>query len=211
MLNLLRGEYGVDCVKQQTSIPFVECIPSMGELRKADLEFSDKFIHILLKKALEPLTEYDYILIDTSPHLGLLSQSAIVASDLVLIPIEICDASIKAYGDVLNTIENANMAGYHPKVYTVLTRVSMRSKKKTQEYKEHLDLEIQTKRFKTSIRETILFKDAFRESKSIFQLSRGKKSTGAEDYRELAKEIMSVSKEKQSPKRKTTVSRKERI
>jgi chromosome partitioning protein len=206
ILDVLRGDYGVDYVKQETVIEGVDCLPSISALRKADVEFSDRFVHILLKKALEPLKEYDFILIDTSPHLGLLSQSAIVAADKVLIPIEICDASIKAYGDVLHSIKNANTAGYFPQIFTVLTRVPTRSKRKSEEYMAHLDGETETTRLKSTIRETILFKDAFRASTSIFHLPRGKQSAGANDYRNLAKELLHASSPQKSLKRKAKVS-----
>lgn len=207
IMNVLRGEYSLEYVKQPTSTPGVDCVPSVSELRKADIEFSDKFIHLLLKRALAEVQGYDYILIDTSPHLGLLSQSAIITADLVIIPIEACDASIKAYGDVLLTIKNANMAGYFPRIFTLLTRVSLKSKKKNEEYLEHLREE-KTESFQTVIRETILFKDAFRASKPIFQIPRGQHASGANDYRDLAKEVIRVSKTQKTSQRKTTVSRK---
>lgn len=207
LMNVLRGEYSIEYVKQPTCVPGVDCVPSVSELRKADIEFSDRFLHLLLKKAITDISGYDYILIDTSPHLGLLSQSAIIASEMVIIPIEPCDASIKAYGDVLASIKNANLAGYSPRVFTLLTRLSLKSKKKNLEYQEHLRQE-STETFKTCIRETILFKDAFRSSKPIFFLPRGKNSAGANDYRSLAKEVIRVSENSKSTQHQTAVSRK---
>ncbi len=207
LMNVLRGEYSIEYVKQATCVPGVDCVPSISDLRKADLEFSDRFLHLLLKKAVSEVRGYDYILMDTSPHLGLLCQSAIIASDLVIIPIEACDASIKAYGDVLLSIKNANLAGYSPRVFTLLTRLSLKSKKKNLEYQEHLRRE-PTETFKTCIRETILFKDAFRSSKPIFFLPRGKNSAGANDYRALAKEVIRVSETKKPTQHQTAISRK---
>jgi chromosome partitioning protein len=65
-----------------------------------------KKITFLLKKALEPLrSEYDFIIIDCSPSLGLITVNALSAADSVMIPVQCEFYALEGLGKLLNTIK----------------------------------------------------------------------------------------------------------
>lgn len=67
--------------------PVVDIIPSNGLLTGAEREFTGPGSERILKDALHAVSSnYDFIVIDSPPELGLLSANAVVASDVVLIP-----------------------------------------------------------------------------------------------------------------------------
>ena len=70
----------------QTKIPKLDLVPSTLNLAGAELELGGKMgREWLLKKAMENIpAEYDYIIIDTPPSLGLFTQNALMASQEVL-------------------------------------------------------------------------------------------------------------------------------
>lgn len=69
----------------------VDLIPSVAALQGAERQLVDEVgREFLLKQALEHVRQdYDYILIDTMPHFGTLTQNALVAADAVLVPISV--------------------------------------------------------------------------------------------------------------------------
>jgi chromosome partitioning protein len=61
----------------------------------------------MLKKALESVkNEYDYIIIDCAPSLGLITVNALTAADSVVIPIQCEYFALEGLGKLLNTIKN---------------------------------------------------------------------------------------------------------
>lgn len=107
---VLEGKLTIkDCVIK-TSFDGLCLVP--GNLRLAGLEASlysnvvpEPFA--LLKKALSPIrNDYDYIILDCPPSLGLLSINAMVASDSVIIPIQCEYFAMEGVASVLSSISN---------------------------------------------------------------------------------------------------------
>src|SRR5438270_2723103 len=91
----------------KTDIPFLDLIPSHIDLVGAEIEM----IHypnreMVLKQLLEPLrNEYDFIIIDCSPSLGLITVNALTASDSVVVPVQCEFFALEGLGKLLNTIK----------------------------------------------------------------------------------------------------------
>ena len=88
--------------------PNVDVIPSHIDLVAIEIELVDKENReYMLKKSLDSIKdEYDYILIDCAPSLGLLTLNALTAADSVIIPIQCEYFALEGLGKLLNTIKN---------------------------------------------------------------------------------------------------------
>ncbi|MBW7840433.1 MAG: ParA family protein [Chitinophagaceae bacterium] len=91
----------------KTEIPFLDVIPSHIDLVGAEIEminYPDR--ESVLKNILEPLREsYDFIIIDCSPSLGLITVNALVAADSVIVPVQAEFFALEGLGKLLNTIK----------------------------------------------------------------------------------------------------------
>lgn len=92
----------------KTSSPNVDLIPSHIDLVAIEIELVDKDEReYMMKKAIIDLkNEYDYILIDCAPSLGLLTLNALTAADSVIIPIQCEYFALEGLGKLLNTIKS---------------------------------------------------------------------------------------------------------
>lgn len=91
-----------------SNAPNVDVIPAHIDLVAIEIELVDKDEReYMLKKAIsEVKSEYDYILIDCAPSLGLLTLNALTASDSVIIPIQCEYFALEGLGKLLNTIKS---------------------------------------------------------------------------------------------------------
>ena len=91
-----------------TSSPNVDIIPSNIDLVAAEIELVDKENReYMLKEALKEIkNEYDYIIIDCAPSLGLITINALTAADSVIIPVQCEYFALEGLGKLLNTIKN---------------------------------------------------------------------------------------------------------
>ena len=110
ILEVLHGQARFDEAVQKSQVPGLDFIPS--NLRLASLEAS-LYEHtvdqpfLLLKKALTDIKgQYDYIIIDCPPSLGLLSLNSLAFSDTVLIPVQCEYFALEALAAMLATISN---------------------------------------------------------------------------------------------------------
>tara|TARA_B100001250_G_scaffold81365_1_gene67021 strand:- start:16719 stop:17483 length:765 start_codon:yes stop_codon:yes gene_type:complete len=95
-----------DCILN-TKSPNLDLIPTNIDLVGAEIELvSMKEREYQLKKVLKPIIEnYDYIIIDCAPSLGLLTLNALSASDSVIVPIQCEYFALEGLGKLLNTIK----------------------------------------------------------------------------------------------------------
>ncbi len=96
-----------ECI-QPTNSPNLDIIPSHIDLVAAEIELVDKENReYMLKEALMPIKdEYDYIVIDCAPSLGLITINALTAADSVIIPIQCEYFALEGLGKLLNTVKN---------------------------------------------------------------------------------------------------------
>ena len=89
-----------------TQIPGLSLIPSTAALSGAEVELVDQQRRShRLSDALASLTQYDHILIDCAPSLGLLTLNALVAADAVLVPLQAEFFALEGLSQLLGTIE----------------------------------------------------------------------------------------------------------
>lgn len=179
-----------EAIVKSTS-PNVDIIPAHIDLVAIEIELVDKENReYMLKQALEKIKDdYDYILIDCAPSLGLLTLNALTAADSVLIPIQCEYFALEGLGKLLNTIKsvqkihNANLdiEGLLLTMYDSRLRLSNQV---VEEVQKHFNEMV----FKTIIQRNVKLSEApsFGESIIAFDAT----SKGATNYLSLAEEII---------------------
>ncbi|MDR0657737.1 MAG: AAA family ATPase [Mediterranea sp.] len=144
----------------------------------------------ILKKILEPLkSEYDYILIDCSPSLGLITVNALTAADSVIIPVQAEYFALEGISKLLNTIKVIK-SKLNPKLEIegfLLTMYDARLRQANQIYdevKKHFHELV----FQTVIQRNVKLSEA--PSYGIPTILYDAESIGAKNYMALAKEII---------------------
>lgn len=91
----------------KTTIPHLDLIPSHIDLVGAEIEMINyPNRELVLKKILESIAnEYDLIIIDCSPSLGLITVNALTAADSVVIPVQTEFFALEGLGKLLNTVK----------------------------------------------------------------------------------------------------------
>jgi chromosome partitioning protein len=143
-----------------------------------------------LEKALLPVRdEYDFIMIDTPPSLGLLTINAFVASDGVIVPVQCEYLSLRGLVQLENTLamvrENLNP---HVEIQGILPTMYDRRTLHSREAVEILQENFGELVFDTKIRKTIRFAEA--PVKGVSVLKYDPAGEAAQLYRELAKEVL---------------------
>jgi chromosome partitioning protein len=143
-----------------------------------------------LEKALAPVREnYDFILIDTPPSLGLLTINALVAADGVIVPVQCEYLSLRGLVQLENTLsmirENLNPhVAIQGILATMFDRRLLHSREAIEILKENFgDLVLNTR-----IRKTVRYAEAPVKGQSILKYD--PTGEGASMYRDLAKEVL---------------------
>ena len=175
----------------QTSHPNVHLIPTHIDLLAIQIELVDKDDReYILRKALAPIKDqYDYILIDCAPSLGLLTLNALTAADAVIIPIQCEYFALEGLGKLLNTIKSVQKI-HNPELDIeglLLTMYDSRlrlSNQVVEEVQKHFSEMV----FETIIQRNVRLSEApsFGESIINYDVS----SKGATNYLSLAKEMI---------------------
>lgn len=143
----------------------------------------------LLKVALGPMQEYDYVFIDCPPFLGLLTLNALVAVEEVFIPLQVEFFALQGIARLLETIgvvkERLNSC---LKVSRIVLCLYDRRRKLSEEMEVKIRDYFKSKVFKTVIRENVSLVESASYGQSIFEYA--PQSHGAEDYLSLAKEVI---------------------
>jgi len=91
----------------KSEIPHLDVMPSHIDLVGAEIEMINyPNRESVLKKILEPLLDdYDFIVIDCSPSLGLITVNALTAADSVVVPVQTEFFALEGLGKLLNTVK----------------------------------------------------------------------------------------------------------
>ncbi|MBL7814211.1 MAG: ParA family protein [Saprospiraceae bacterium] len=180
----LRGEYALTPLPVLRDTGVLDAIPSSLELIKAEIELSAEFKREeILNRLLAPLTpQYDYILLDCPPSLGLLTINAFVSSDDIYVPIEAEFLALKGYAVLNEAIGRIGLS--IDKVF--ITKFDGR-KILNRNVSDTITHSLGEAAFKTIIRENVALAEAPTQGLDIFRYA--PRSIGAEDYRNLTNEI----------------------
>ncbi|MEM9680815.1 MAG: AAA family ATPase [Bacteroidota bacterium] len=179
-----------DCIVSSNA-PNVDIIPAHIDLVAIEIELVDKEEReYMLKKAIVDLkSEYDFILIDCAPSLGLLTLNALTASDSVIIPIQCEYFALEGLGKLLNTIKSVQKI-HNPSLDIegmLLTMFDSRlrlSNQVVEEVQKHFSDMV----FETIIQRNVRLGEAPSYGESIINYDVSSK--GATNYLNLAKEII---------------------
>lgn len=176
----------------ETQIEGLHIIPATIQLAGAEIELVSTISRELkLKKALNAVKHnYDYIIIDCPPSLGILTINSLTAADSVIIPIQCEYYALEGLSQLLNTVrlvqKNLNP---HLKIEGVLlTMLDARTNLGIQVIEE-VKKYFQEKVYRTIIPRNVRLSEAPSHGQSI--ITYDSRSKGAEVYLELAKEVIS--------------------
>lgn len=101
------GKAELQDISRETTVPFLSLAPSGPDLAGAEIELVSMLSRERrLKKLLERVRgQYDFVLIDCPPSLGLLTLNALVASDGVMVPVQSEYFALEGLSELLSTIE----------------------------------------------------------------------------------------------------------
>ena len=185
------GQIDVHDALIQTEIASLHMIPSHINLVAAEIEMVDQENReSVIREAIAPIRDdYDYIIIDCSPSLGLITVNALTAADSVIIPVQPEFFALEGLGKLLQTIRIVQN-GVNPSLSIdglVVTMFDGRTKVHTQvvgELKEHFGDMV----FNSIIQRNIRLSEAPSHGKPIVLYDI--MSNGASNYLNLAKEVL---------------------
>lgn len=174
-----------------TDSPNLDIIPAHIDLVAIEIELVDKANReYMMREAIGHLREqYDYILIDCAPSLGLLTLNALTASDSVIIPIQCEYFALEGLGKLLNTIKSVqkihnealDIEGLLLTMYDSRLRLSNQV---VEEVQKHFSEMV----FKTIIQRNVRLSEAPSYGESIINYDAASK--GASNYLSLAQELI---------------------
>ncbi len=193
---LVNGEKIKENIKE-TQYKNLDIIPSNVDLAGAEIELvSMKNREFLLKSAIKEIKEeYDFILIDCPPSLGLLTLNAFAAADSVIIPIQCEYYALEGLGQLTKTISTIrqNINSDIEIEGILLTMFDKRTNLSTVVYDEVKKF-FPEKVYKTVIPRNVRLSEAPSFGEAIISYDRFSK--GASSYKALAKEVIKNNKEK---------------
>jgi chromosome partitioning protein len=188
---LINDDLNAKDVILETDTPNLHLLPSHLDLVGAEIELINQpDREMIMKKVIEKLRDvYDYIIIDCSPSLGLLTINALTAADSVLIPVQCEYFALEGLGKLLNTIKivqsrlnpDLEIEGILLTMYDSRLRLSNQV---VDEVKRHF----QSLVFNTVIYRNSRLGEAPSQGKPVVLYDADSK--GAENYMEVTREIL---------------------
>ena len=188
-----------------------DLVPANIDLSGATVELMNEISResILKRSLLDVKNEYDFILIDCPPNLGLLTLNALTAAELVIIPVQteyLAMRSIKELKEIIDKVRERTNPKLSMRLLcrktkssclvllypTMFDRRTIHGRDVIEELREVFRHQV----FDTVITRTIKFADASVAAEPI--LSYAKNSEAAEQYRNLAKEVLDYVQETKS-------------
>lgn len=175
----------------KTNTPNLDLMPSQIDLVAAEIELIDKDQREkMLKVALQEIKEdYDYILIDCAPSLGLITLNALTAADSVIVPIQCEYFALEGLGKLLNTIKSVqNLHNPDLDIEGLLLTMFDSRLRLSNQVVEEVKTHFQKMVFNTVIQRNVRLGEAPSYGESIITYDAS--SNGAANYLNLAREFL---------------------
>jgi len=188
---LMERSVGIDEVLLKTGVPGMDLLPSNIDLSAAEVQLVNEVAREQsLARALAPvLAEYDFVLIDCQPSLGLLTVNALTASNGVIIPLECEFFSLRGVALLIDTIDKVQQR-LNPNLRLegiLATMYDGRTLHGREVFNRVLEA-FGDKVFDTVISRTVRFPETTVAGEPITTWA--PTSNGAQAYRELAMEVL---------------------
>ncbi len=184
----LRGEAELMPVSYK---PNLDVITSSLDLSGAEMELiNEAGREFILRELLAQVSSaYDYILIDCPPSLGLLTLNALTSSRYVLIPLQTEFLAVQGLAKIKQVIDKVRLRlNTQMEMAGVIATMYDSRRVLNRDVVDIIHKYFGDKVFNTYIRDNIALAEAPAQRKDIFEYS--PKSTGAQDYLELAREFL---------------------
>jgi chromosome partitioning protein len=185
------GQAPVEQAIYRTPVTGLDMVPARINLAKLESKLIGDFdAPFRLKDRLGPFREqYEVIVIDTPPTLGLITVNALVAATHVLIPIQSSYYALEGTDDLLETIEKVK-ARPNPNLELLGVLVTLHDKRTTlaREVHEQIKKVFGPKLFDTVITKSVRLEESPAYKESIFSFA--PTSSGAIEYGNLCEEVM---------------------
>jgi len=179
-----------DIIKMSTQ-PNLWVAPSRIALAKLEGKLVGELdSHFKLKDKLSPaMADFDVVVIDCPPALGLLTVNALVASTHLLIPIQSSYFALEGTDDLLETIEKVRLRA-NPDLRILGVVITMHDKRTAlaRDIRAQIDKVFGSKVFKTVITKSVRLEESPAYKESIFKFA--PESSGATEYYRLCEEVM---------------------
>ncbi len=181
-----------DAIVHKEDLPRVDILPSNISLAGAELVMDkiDAGKERVLKNALDQVRdEYDYIIIDCPPSLGLLTTNALTAADSVLIPVQCEYYALEGVTQLFLTIRLVQKT-YNPNLRVegiLLTMFDIRTKLSV-EVSQDVRQSFGSQVYQIEIPRNVKLSESPSRSLSIFEYDN--KSIGSQAYKQLTEELM---------------------
>jgi len=175
----------------KTKMDYLDIAPSHIRLDKAEQQLLPEiFKESRLHKAIHDL-DYDFIVIDCRPTLGLLTVNALYACNFILVPCEMGRYALEGFADLIETIDKVknNDADKKSFVRILLTKFDARKTISNDWVLDQL-CDYTDLLFETKIRQNEALNQAHMAMEPIFNFKAN--SPGAEDYEQLTKELIKI-------------------
>lgn len=190
--DILMRDENVEDVKVTLQMPPLDVLPSTIDLSGADVDMAqyETGREQLLKRKLEAVRDqYDYIIIDCPPALGLLNTNALTAADSVMIPVQCEYFALEGLTQLLSTIRlvqklwnpRLSIEGVLLTMFDVRTKLSVEVQQEVRKY-------FKEKVYHCFIPRNVRLSEAPSREQSIFEYDT--RSEGARAYAQLVKEVV---------------------